>query len=322
MSRQPKTEILDADEQLLVRMAWACEIEGLTQAQAAERFGVTRLRVNRALREARDKGIVRVSINSIFGACAELEWRLCERFSLNSATVAPIGGEGFNLHNVLGAALGQFLTRFLRRNDIQLFGMSWGNTLNMATRFIEPMDRPDLEITSVMGGLAKGSDVNSYEITTRLADLCNAAHSYFTAPLFASSPESRRILQEQEVFRHSIEKIRRADGIALAAGDMANSLLLADGLPEDVSVDELIAVGAVGDLMGHFLDAHGDVIDHPVSSMVLGIDLADLNDLPNVTLAAGGVPKVPIISAILNRGCVDHLVTDEITAAALLEYLP
>ncbi|MDE0699004.1 MAG: transcriptional regulator [Boseongicola sp.] len=319
MSRLPKTEILDADEQLLVRLAWACEVQGLTQAQAAETFGVTRLRVNRAMGEARARGIVRVSINSPFGPCVELEHALCDRFRLESATVAPVGGKEFNLYNILGSALAQFLARFLARRDVRLFGMSWGNTLNMATRFMEPLDRPDLEITSVMGGLTKGSDINTYEITTRLADLCNAAHSYFTAPIYASTPESRQILQRQQVLRRSIENIRSADGLALAAGDMHGSLLVADGLPDDVTAGDLVAAGAVGDIMGYFLDADGSPVDHPINSRVVGIDLSDLQTLPNVIVAAGGLNKVPIIYAILLRGCVNHVVTDEHTARGIME---
>ncbi len=322
MSRRAKTEILDPEEQLLVRLAWACEIEGLTQAQAAEAFGLTRLKVNKALSEAREQGIVRISINSVYGPCVELEEALKDAFGVTSATVAPVGGAHFNPHTILGAALGQFLTRFLSREDVRLFGMSWGNTLNMATRFMEPLNRPDLEITSVMGGLTKGSDVNSYEITTRLADLCNAAHSYFTAPVYAASVKSRNILSEQKEFRRSVEKILAADGLALAAGDMENSLLLADGLPEDVTVDELARAGAVGDIMGYFLDASGALLDHDINDRVLGIRVEDLNALPNVIVAAGGMTKVPIILAILRRGCVDHIVTDQHTAEALAAAAP
>ncbi len=319
MSRLPKTEIMNAEEQLLVRLAWACEVQGLTQAQAAEAFGLTRLRVNRAMGEARARGIVRVSINSPFGPCVELEDALCDRFGLTSATIAPVGGKEFNLYNILGSALAQFLARFLARKDVRLFGMSWGNTLNMATQFMEPLERPDLEITSVMGGVTKGSDINTYEITTRLADLCNATHSYFTAPIYASTPESREILQDQQVFRRSIENIRHVDGLAFAAGDMHASLLLADGLPDDVTVDDLAAAGAVGDIMGYFLNADGSLIDHPINSRVLGISLDDLDNLPNVIVAAGGLSKVPIINAILQRGCVNHIVTDEHTARAIMK---
>jgi len=271
MSRRSKTEILDANEQLLVRLAWACEVQGMTQAQAAEQFGITRLRVNKSLAEARERGIVRVTINSSFGPCIALEEELMNRFGLNSATVAPVGGEDFNLYTVLGAALGQFLNRLLERPNIKLFGMSWGNTLNMATRFMEPMSRPDLEITSVMGGLTKGSDVNSYEITTRLADLCNASHSYFTAPVYASSMASREILEQQQEFKGSIDKIRAADGLALAAGDMESSLLLADGLPEDIDANDLIEAGAVGDIVGYFLKADGSLVDHNINARVLGM---------------------------------------------------
>ena len=319
MSRRSKTEILDADEQMLVRLAYACEVQGMTQAQAAESFGITRLRVNRALSEARERGIVRISINSPLGPCVELESRLVETFGLDTATVAPVGRDDFNPHTILGAALGQFLSRFLAQDWVRLFGMSWGNTLNMATRFMEPLNRPELEITSVMGGLTKGSDVNSYEITTRLADLCNAAHSYFTAPVYAASITSRDILRDQMEFRGSIEKILSADGLALAAGDMETSLLLADGLPEDVTTRELVEAGAVGDIMGYFLDAEGALIDHQINDRVLGIRLEDLNILPNVIVAAGGGHKVPILRAILRRGCVNHLVTDEFTAQALVE---
>ncbi|MEO0991752.1 MAG: sigma factor-like helix-turn-helix DNA-binding protein, partial [Pseudomonadota bacterium] len=135
MTRQPKTEFIDADEQLVVRLAWACEVQGMTQAQAAEKFGVTRLRVNKALAEARARGVVRVSINSTLAPCVAREGELCSRFGLKSATVAPVAGDAFNLYTILGSALGQFLTRFLSRPEVTLFGMSWGNTLNMATRF-------------------------------------------------------------------------------------------------------------------------------------------------------------------------------------------
>jgi len=318
MSRRSKTEILDANEQLLVRLAWACEVQGMTQAQAAEQFGVTRLRVNKSLAEARERGIVRVTINSSFGPCVEMEDALKNRFSLDTVTVAPVGGDDFNLYTVLGAALGQFLNRMLENPDIKLFGMSWGNTLNMATRFMEPMNRPDLEITSVMGGLTKGSDVNSYEITTRLADLCNADHSYFTAPVYASSSASRELIEQQKEFKGSIEKIKAADGLALAAGDMENSLLLADGLPEDIKVSDLMEAGAVGDIMGYFLSADGSLIDHDINQRPLGIKLTDLDELSNVVVAAGGAKKIPIMSAILLRGCVNHLVTDEHTARDLL----
>ncbi len=54
----------------------------MTQGAAAERFGVTRLRVNKALGEVR-RGLVRISIKSPYASCAELESRLQVTLPLN-----------------------------------------------------------------------------------------------------------------------------------------------------------------------------------------------------------------------------------------------
>ena len=318
MSRYIKLERIDPDEQLMVRLAWACEIEGMTQADAARRFGITRLRVNKALAEAKRRGILRVSVDSIFAAAAETEWQLERAFRLRRAVVVPTPEDPASVTPLVAAGLGGFLGELLQSTDVRSFGMSWGNTLNLATRHMQPLDRPDLEIVSIMGGVARGSDVNGYEITTRLADLCNAEHSFFTAPLYASSPESRSLILEQEVIGDMVRKICGCDAVALATGDLETSLLVRDALPGDIRREDLIAAGGVGDIIGHILDASGQLIDHPINRRVIGVSLEDIARIKNVVLAAGGQQKVPIIRAALRRGLVDTLVTDEKTASALV----
>lgn len=319
MSRRIKLEQINEEEQLLTRLAWACEIEGLTQAEAADRFGITRLKVNKALSEVRRRGLLRVSIDSIYAVSAELEWRLAEHFGLLRAVVVPSPENPASVTPLISAGLGGHLGSLLADRALTMFGMSWGNTLNLATRFMQPINRPDLEIISIMGGVARGSDVNSYEITTRLADLCNAEHYFFTSPLFAGSASSRAILMEQDVIVSAIEKIRACGAVALAAGDLESSLLVRDALPRDIDAADLIRLGGVGDIIGHILDADGKQIPHEINDRVIGISMQDLAMIPNVALAAGGMHKVPIILAALRAGFVNTLVTDENTGKALLE---
>lgn len=319
MPRAPKTLNIDADERLLARIAWAYHIEGMTQEAVADKLGVTRLRVNKALAEARRSGLVRVTLNTAFAACFALEARLKTAFRLSTAFVAPSPNRPEDVQTMVGAALGNLLSEALAGPAIRLFGMSWGNTLNLATRYVAPLDRPDLEVVSVMGGLTQGSDLNSFEITTRLADLCNARHSYFTAPLYAGSAETRDTIMGLDVFAGVLAKIRGVDALAMAAGDMSRrSLLMRDGLPADVTMAELIDAGAVGDVLGWVLDAEGRPLDHPINERVIGIGLEDLRGIPDVILAAGGPHKVAIIRAVLGLGVIDTLVTDEATAGALL----
>ena len=319
MSRSIKIDQIDEEEQLLVRLAWACEIEGLTQADAAKRFGITRLRVNKALGEVRRRGILRISIDSIYKAAADLEWQLERAFGVSRALVVPSATSPESVTPLISAGLGSYLGDVLSDPGLHTFGMSWGNTLNLATRFMQPIDRPDLEIVSIMGGITRGSDVNGYEITTRLADLCNAEHSFFTAPLFASSSASQVMFMQQDIIAEMLDKIRSCGAVALATGDLTSSLLVRDALPKDIDAEELRALGGVGDIIGLVLNASGELIDHPVNQRVIGVSLDDLMTIPNVILAAGGAHKVPVIRAALLRGFVNTLVTDEDTGRALLE---
>ena len=89
MARAPKLPQIDTEERFLAQVAWAYHVEGLTQEKVADKLGATRLRVNKALAEARSRGLVRITFNTAFAACAELEAALRARFGLRQAYVAP-----------------------------------------------------------------------------------------------------------------------------------------------------------------------------------------------------------------------------------------
>ncbi len=320
MPRAPKLPKVDTEERFMARVAWAYYVEGLTQEAVADKLGTTRLRVNKSLSEARRSGLVRITFNTAFAACAELEAALRDRYGLAQAYVAPAPSDPKDVQMIVGAALGHVLSEVLADPAVRLFGMSWGNTLNLATRFVAALERPDLEVISVMGGLTRGSDLNSFEITTRLADLLGAQHSYFTAPLYAGSAASRDTIMQLDVFREVLEKLRAVDAMAMAAGDLSRrSLLMRDGLPSDTTMEELLEMGGVGDVLGTVIDSEGRPLAHPINERVIGIGLPDLERIPNVILAAGGTYKVPVIRGLLGLGHVNTFVTDETTARALLD---
>ena len=315
-----ESPITEEEERFLVRVAWACEIEGLTQAEAADRFGVTRLRVNKSLAEARARGIVRVHVSSAYSPCVELETRLKERFELSDAHVAPVSDSSDPVKALIGSYLGQHLTRLLADSALRRFGMAWGSTLNHAMRGMRPLNRPDLEIVSVMGCVSRSSDLNIIESVRVLANTCNAEKRYFTAPLYADSARSRKMIVKQAVFADMIERIRTVDALAMTLGDMsARSNMIRDGLPRSVKVRDLVRAGAVGDALGYYLDERGEIVDHELNDCVVGMELSDLAHVDNVILAAGGEHKLAVIRAFLSLGHTDTLVTDRATATALLD---
>lgn len=311
---------LSEEVRFRVRAAWLYHIEGMTQNTIAEHLGVTRLRVNRAIQEALHEGIVRISIHSRLTPCLELEKALKKAFNLKNVVVSPAPIEDRNAVKIVGTELAGYLHNFLRQKSTKLFGVGWGETLNYAVQTINTGNRPDLEIISAFGTLPRGSDFNSFGVATRLASAFSANCTYLPLPLYSSSRESRDIILVQEVFQEVFEKIRIADGIVVSTGDMSNrSLLIRHGIPRDVDVNELIEVGAVGDILGYFLDAEGRIIDHPIAERALGLNPFEYKGKGNTILAAGGRYKKKIILAALKSGIFDTLITEEGAAESVLE---
>ena len=106
-------------------MAWACYTEGLTQQQVAQKLGATQLRVNQSLSLAGKRGLVRITFNTAFAACAELEEALTKQYGLTQAYVAPAPQDARDVQMLVGAALGNLLSELLADPTIKRFDLSW-----------------------------------------------------------------------------------------------------------------------------------------------------------------------------------------------------
>lgn len=317
-------EAIRADEeaQFLARVAWHYYVEGINQQAVADKLATNRLRINQALRDARKEGIVRISIESPFLRAVELEARMRERFNLQHVRIVPSPKDTTKVQTTVGAALAMEISPILADASVNRFGLSWGNTIYNASRFLRPTARPDLEFVSILGGISQGSDVNSFDIVKAFASQFDAQRTYFTAPIYAPSRAARDAIVDTEFFEDLVERIRSVDACVIGTGDMSHdSLLIRYALPSDVSTQELVEAGAVGDIQGQFLNARGELVDHPINERIIGPGLADVGRISRAILAAGGPGKVAIIRAALLTGAFEGLVTDEATAESILRGL-
>lgn len=308
------------DAQIQVRAAWLYYMEGLTQGEIADRLKTTRLRVNRLLVEARSSGLVNITINSRLESCVRLERGLVEAFGLREAIVVPTPAEAEQVPSQIGKAAGEFVSRIIEERPSGGVGVGWGATLRETIRHVRPGQYRDLTVTSMMGGLTYGIEINTFEITSQLARRWQAECHYLAAPIYAGTPQSRDTIVAQDVFKAAFERIRATDVAMLSAGDLTErSLLVRYGLPRDVGVAELAAHGAVGDLLGQFIDAGGQPIDHPINRRAIALPLDGLRRIPTVILASGGSNKAAVIAAALRAKLASVLITDEQAAAAALK---
>jgi DNA-binding transcriptional regulator LsrR (DeoR family) len=314
--RRVVTTAEPSDAQVQARVAWYYYVGGMTQQDIGNRLGLTRFRVNRIVAQARAEGLVRIEIKLPLASCVALEERLKVRYALEQVTVVPSVPDAAAQQQMIGEAAGAMLDPLLRP-DIGL-GVGWGRTLHAAARSLTARNVPGSWVTALMGGLTRGSGANTFEVATEFAKTLGAECYYVPAPIYVPSVESRSTLLTHYGLADVMRRARDGDVALVAAGDLSNrSLLAATNLVVE-NLADLKAAGAVGDVLGSFLDEYGRVIDHPLNERVMALPLDGLKAYPTSILASGGEHKLPIVRAVLNARCVNRLVTDEVVAEALV----
>ena len=107
------TETVSAEDQLNIRIAWSYYVNNMTQQQIADRLGITRVRVNKALATCRETGVVQIRITSPLAACIELEEHLQNRFGLRRVTVVPSPDDPSSIFRVLGVGIAPSIEEYL-----------------------------------------------------------------------------------------------------------------------------------------------------------------------------------------------------------------
>jgi DNA-binding transcriptional regulator LsrR (DeoR family) len=306
----------DAEAQLQARVAWYYYLGGMTQQEIADRLGLTRLRVNRLVGQARTEGIVRIDVRIPLASCVALEERLKTRLGLDEVAIVPTVPDADALQQAIGEAAGAMLDPLLR-DGIGL-GVGWGRTLRAAVRRLSPHRFPASWVATLMGGLTRGSGINTFEVATEFARLIGADCYYMAAPIYCPSTESRSTLLTHYGLAEVMRRAREGQIAMVSCGDLTARSLLASTHIVSECLADLRAAGAVGDLLGTFLDADGRPVDHPLNGRVMALPLAELKAYPVSILASGGSEKLPVVRGILRAGYVRRLVTDEATGEGLL----
>jgi len=310
---------MSKEHKLQTRIAWAYYNEGLTQAEIAGKLGITRARVNKLLQDCRENGLVQIIINAEEASCAETESKLEKRFGLVKALVMPTPVKEKHLYAAIGETAGAYISEHLR--DGQSLGLGWGKTLRAGLGGVVQRGPSDTSIVSLFGGLPRSGTTNPYDIAAVFSRRLNVSKChYIAAPMYVTSEEVRTTLMTQPMFERTFQRAVEVDMALVGAGDLTvRSTNVVLGALTESEWKSLLEAESVGEVFGYFLDREGQPIDHPINRRFMGADLHQLKNIPIKVVASGGIHKVPIIQAVLRAGYADILVTDEVTAQAVLE---
>ncbi|QFY64002.1 sugar-binding transcriptional regulator (plasmid) [Rhizobium grahamii] len=308
----------DTDDTLAVRAAWLHYAGGLTQSDVAKRLGVPSVKAHRLIAKAVAEGVVKVTIDGDIVECVALENKLSERFGLRYCEVAPdLGEEGLPLR-ALGHAGATFLKREIERGDNSVIGLGHGRTLAAAVQYMPRVAAKDVRFVSLLGGLTRNYGANPYDVMHRIAEKTGTHAFVMPVPFFANTGEDREVLRAQRGVKEVFDLANKADLKLVGLGTVdAEAQLVLSGMVEPAEIQDIAAAGGVGEILGHFFDANGEVLDTALTARTLSASFPQKRTERLVALA-GGQSKVEAIRAILNSHRLFGLITDERTAKALL----
>jgi DNA-binding transcriptional regulator LsrR (DeoR family) len=305
-------------DRLRIRAAWMYFIEQMTQNEIAEVLGVGRVTIVRMLAEARARGEVKIAIDSELAEIVRLERALEKTFGLQQAIVAPLSRADADPIPPISARTGAFLSEVMRPG--MRVGVGWGRTLFNTLSFISPKALPDFKVISLLGGVGVARQINPAEFAWRFAQAFQGDGYLIPAPAVVDSVETKIALVErcglQDIFRMTDD----LDAVLLSIGGIRSATTFYRGgfLKEDQR-EELVARGAVGDVLFHPFDIDGRIVDHPINNLVMSVDVERLRKAPLRILTSGGQEKIAALLGAMNLIAPTVLITDEESARRMLE---
>jgi DNA-binding transcriptional regulator LsrR (DeoR family) len=306
------------DERLLVRISWLYYVEELTQQQIGDRLGLSRIKVNRLLSQARRAGIVEIRINAAFSLHVEMEHKLCTLYNLRDAVIVPDTSPGESTYLALAQGVSDWLTP--RLNEDLKIGLSIGRTISHLPLVFRSDQKVNCTFVETMGGAANYTgSFEQYNVISRMAELAGGRASYFYAPTIVSNPEVRQTLLAEESIDQALEMARNCDIVIQSAGSIQDGALLREynHITND-DLEDLRQRGAVGDVLCQYIDAQGNALPGPVDGRVVSLTLDDLRQIP-WSVGVGGIDKFEVIRAALRGSIFNVLITDVSTARLLID---
>ncbi len=307
-------------ENIVTEVAWMYYQDGLNQKDIADRLGISRASVVNYLAEARESGLIRISMAADHFTTHRLALDLCARFGLRAAYVVPdeaaTSDEERFSRVVRGAA--DWLPDLLAPDD--RLGVAWGRTVYELASRLEPQSLPELAVIQLVGSMSTPYGFTAEACSTRLAQKLGAECRNLHAPAILSRADLARELRAEPILKAQLDQVATITKSLFSVGTcQPDSHVVGSGVASRDELDWYVAQGALGVISGRFIDANGAPIPGPLDERMIGVALPQLLGLQAGILITPGHDKVAATHACFAGGYASHLVTSLSVAQALLE---
>lgn len=299
----------DYEENLMIKISWYYYMENLTQQTIADQLGISRMRVIKLLERARQTGIVQFKISSSFDRRHALETKLMNRYGLKDCYTVPTNPNPADVNDTIAKAASIYISNHITDHSYINFG--YGDTSSRTIAYLAKSLESQVSYVSLTGGVG-------YYLPNSESNIFNAKLYLIPAPLMMSSSDMAAAIRDESSVQEVSNMIQLASMTIVGIGAMDDgATILKSSILSHNDFLLLTMKGAVGDIICHFVDKDGNLVDTDIDSKLVSVPLNTLHSLENVIGVAAGTHKVPAISAALKGGYLDILITDENTAELL-----
>jgi DNA-binding transcriptional regulator LsrR (DeoR family) len=310
------------DDTSHIEAAWLYYHDGLNQNDIAERMRISRASVVNYLNEARNRGWVRVHMDSEVFKGHRLAEELCAAYGLTEAMVVPDDpvapdGTAASVGRVTRAAA-DWLPRLLEPGD--RLGVSWGATVYQMAQQVPNAPIPDLTVIQLLGSRPAALGFAAEACTAMLAQRLAAECINFHAPLVLSNKALRDALCNEPVVRDQLAALATCNKTVLACGTCdADAHVVRSGIVTPQEIANYRARGAVGVICGRLIDGEGQPVVADVEDRMIGVSLDQMRNKEMALLVAAGQGRAHPARAAVKGGFVTHLATRTRVAEERLE---
>ena len=311
---------MDRDDELLaVRVAELYYDEDKTQDEIGGLLGISRWKAGRLLTQARDAGIVRIEIVHPRARRLTLERELREHFGLSDAVIVPTPETDDAVDARVAQAAADYLTAL--RPVPRTLGVSWGRTLNAIAERLPVGWATGVSVVQINGGVSLNRRPGTAAtMAATIAQRGGGEAVLLPSPAILERLETKRAIEADRTVADVLALAATASAYLYSAGVAdASSVLVESGYLTADDVADLVRRGAVGDVVGRYIDANGHTVDPGLDARTVGLGLDQLRSAETAIFVVAGESKHDVARAIVMSGLCTVLVSDEATARALLE---
>ena len=290
------------------RMAYIARryyLEDQKQSDIARELGISRPLVSRILSEARELGVVEITIHDPEAETAGLLERLRQTGAIQGGILVEDGEDNDATNQLLSKGAVELLQQLGTRR----LGVGWGYLIGQLVTWLEKHPQPDSSITDICPLVGNASiparNYQSNENVRLMAQQLGATPHFLYLPALPESLEEKQLLCSTEIYRRIDQEWQQLDTALVNLGDYPSS-------PDFASLvrygNLLQQQHACGRMLVYYYNEAGTVIQSE-QDFAIQIPMETLKRCPRIIGVCSANTSVKALRGALQSGFLTHIVT-------------